>query len=120
MHVDVFVAGDRLLAINDVTLVGFTHKQAVEALHNAPMTSRLTIVRGAPPTHVAPDPTSPVHSRSLSPTPVPTPSLDSHLVSHSAPTDVDATTATNAMTEDDADQSDVATRDDVFGFVTNG
>nr|XP_006812581.1 PREDICTED: tyrosine-protein phosphatase non-receptor type 13-like [Saccoglossus kowalevskii] len=41
--------GDRVLEVNEVQLVGVTHKQAVETLRQAPHTTSLVIERGVPP-----------------------------------------------------------------------
>lgn len=40
--------GDRILDVNGVSLVGVTHKQAVETIKRAPSTTRLTVDRSVP------------------------------------------------------------------------
>ena len=82
-------SGDRLLRINDVTLLGVTHKHAVETLRHASVTSRLVLVRGVTPTPVQRQPTP------TSPTPATTPSImDSRLLSPSTGTYVTSDTDT--------------------------
>ena len=40
--------GDRILAVNGISLVGVTHKQAVETIKIAPQASRLVLDRSVP------------------------------------------------------------------------
>ena len=42
-------AGDRVLEVNGVSLVGVTHKQAVETLRSAPHVCKLVMEKGVPP-----------------------------------------------------------------------
>ena len=62
-----FVTGDRVLEINGVSLVGVTHKQAVETLRRSPDVCRLVMQRGTNssgqkaqnmPSHASPTPPS--------------------------------------------------------------
>ena len=41
--------GDRVLEVNSVSLVGVTHREAVETLRSAPQISKLVLERGIPP-----------------------------------------------------------------------
>ena len=45
-----FIPGDRILEVDSVDLTGYTHKQAVEALCNAPPFCKLLIERTQSPT----------------------------------------------------------------------
>ena len=49
MVCNVCAPGDRVLEVNGTSLVGVTHKQAVETLRKAPHVCKLVIERGTPP-----------------------------------------------------------------------
>ena len=57
------LVGDRVLEVNSESLIGVTHKQAVETLRRAPEFSTLVIEHSLPPTK----------SNTLPPTPAPSP-----------------------------------------------
>ena len=123
------LVGDRLLQINDVTLVGCTHKQAVEALRSAPVTSRLVLVRGVKPTPQQQQqrPLSPTDSPTMSPTPMTTPSIvDSRMLSPSIKSDTYATTDTDMKDDEtlvDGTDTPVVPADDadgLYSFVNTG